>query len=331
MTFNIRREAIGLVGALCALGALTAPAAQAATYTPVASYADPLGGRTALLGINNAGWLTGSVGYLDGTTQGLVRDAGGAYAVFSLGAFTQGRAISEANQVSGYALDAALNLATGTEFTRTAAGAVDILQNPNNGQDLRGIAQGMNAAGAIVGDYYTGVGSERRGYILDGSTFTELNIPGSPGLLTRARAVTDAGDIAGWTTNAGVTQGFILSGGVYQFISAPGGADTTTFEDLNIHGVAVGNFIDVGGFSHAFTYDIHTNAFTNLEIAGATSVQAFGINDLGQVILTTDLLRGPNNFIYDPNAVPEPGTWALMVLGFGVAGAAVRRRRLAPA
>jgi hypothetical protein len=30
-------------------------------------------------------------------------------------------------------------------------------------------------------------------------------------------------------------------------------------------------------------------------------------------------------------AAPEPGVWALMVLGFGLAGAALRRRRLSPA
>ena len=31
------------------------------------------------------------------------------------------------------------------------------------------------------------------------------------------------------------------------------------------------------------------------------------------------------------NPIPEPGAWALMILGFGVAGAALRRRRTAPA
>jgi len=332
-TSRMQRGGLRTVGVLCAAGAMmaAAPAAQAATYTPVASYVDPLGGRTALLGINNAGWLTGSLNYADGTSQGLVRDAGGAYTAFSLGAFTQGRAISEANQVSGYALDAGLILGptSGTEFTRTAGGVVDVLQNPGNGQDLHGIAQGMNTSGAIVGDYFTGVGNERRGYVLDGSTFTTLSIPGQPLTSTRARAITDAGDIAGWTSSASGTQGFVLSGGVYQFFSAPGGVTNTTFEDLNIHGVAVGNFTDVGGLSHAFTYDIHSNVFTELTIAGATSIQAFGINDLGQVIVTTNLERGPNNFIYDPNAVPEPAMWALMLLGFGSAGAAIRRRRVA--
>ncbi|MFN9848492.1 MAG: PEPxxWA-CTERM sorting domain-containing protein [Alphaproteobacteria bacterium] len=33
------------------------------------------------------------------------------------------------------------------------------------------------------------------------------------------------------------------------------------------------------------------------------------------------------NFTYDVGAIPEPGTWALMIGGFGLAGAMLRRRR----
>lgn len=56
------------------------------------------------------------------------------------------------------------------------------------------------------------------------------------------------------------------------------------------------------------------------------------------------LIFGPNDGNYRDNsgkfditlyqlgtsAVPEPATWAMMITGFGLAGMAVRRRRLAP-
>jgi hypothetical protein len=324
------RRGVSALAAACALGAALGVHTQAAaaTYTAIPSYVDPLGGRTSLLGINNAGWLTGSLNYPDGSGQGLVRDAGGAYTTFSVDAFTQGRAISETNVVSGYATDGSSSLLTATEFTRAPGGTVTVLQNPDTATDLYGIAQGMNASGAIVGDFATGFGAQRHGYLLDGGVFTELTIPGDPTTSTRARGITDAGDIAGWISPiSGITQGFILSGGVYTFFSAPGAVGNTTFEDLNNNGIAVGNYSDAGGFSHAFFLNTNTNVFKELHIAGATSLQAFGINDLGQVIITTDLATGPSNFLYDPNGVPEPGTWAVMVMGFAGLGAMLRRRR----
>ena len=68
--------------ALVALGA--AGIAQAGTLTPIASYVEA-GSSTSVLGINNAGWMTGSVTHADGSTQGFSRDAAGTYTLFSVG------------------------------------------------------------------------------------------------------------------------------------------------------------------------------------------------------------------------------------------------------
>src|SRR5207237_9847714 len=66
----------------------------------------------------------------------------------------------------------------------------------------------------------------------------------------------------------------------------------------------------------------------------ATNVTAFWLIDLGNTstnILTFTDGQGSSNaqiFAVDPTpGVPEPSTWAMMLLGFGAAGVAVRRSR----
>jgi hypothetical protein len=71
------------------------------------------------------------------------------------------------------------------------------------------------------------------------------------------------------------------------------------------------------------------NTFSNYEIsftAGqAGTAQAFvgtsSKDNIGPLV---------DNIVLSTNAVPEPATWAMMIMGFGLIGAAARRRRLAP-
>src|SRR5687767_9962126 len=60
---------------------------------------------------------------------------------------------------------------------------------------------------------------------------------------------------------------------------------------------------------------------------------ALGSNDLfpvgtvvGQQFTTLTEDQMPEHVHSLPAAIPEPGTWALMIAGFGLAGAALRRR-----
>src|SRR5262249_44876880 len=159
---------------------------------------------------------------------------------------------------------------------------------------------------AVVGDFYHTVGADLvdSGYILSGSSFTVLTVPGSPLNRMTARGINNAGEVVGWANVGGVTEGYVYDAGVYQFISDPNAVTGTFSESLNTHGIAPGKWNDASGDSHAFEYDTHTGVFTEINVPGATNENAFGIDDLGRVVINTDIAVGPNNFIF--TAAPEP-------------------------
>ena len=65
-------------------------------------------------------------------------------------------------------------------------------------------------------------------------------------------------------------------------------------------------------------------AFTTLDPFGSTAVTANGINDKGTIVGFYGAADG--NTIGFETTVPEPSTWAMMVLGFAGLGYAATRR-----
>ena len=128
------------------------------------------------------------------------------------------------------------------------------------------------------------------------------------------------------TTGATATSGggVINGDAVSLFINPTPGAtsispDGQWFYDNQVTpGPTNGGFLFTG-IAHQF-YNIWSNGAG----LGPTAGQ-MGISDAGS---TTYI--GPGNGVLTLTAVPEPATWALMLGGFGLAGAALRRRSLVP-
>lgn len=294
---------------------------NADTLTSIADYVGPNVVATGLLGINNAGWTTGAVNFSDGTAQGFVRDPNGVYTLFSNTAypaadFTSGRAISNSNTVIGYS---SINGGTSHDFRgfqRVADGSISLLTRPSDGLLLAGIAQGINDSGVIVGNYRAQVGGvgpyRNHGYILDGNNFTDLSIAGLPGASVNARGIANDGTVVGFAYDGTTgTRAFIYSSGQRTYFTYPddldpSGLHTTIFEAINNNGQILGSHTvyDVNGNGHlqAFSFDMATQAFTDIVIPGAQTVQTFGINDAGNFVVNSD----SGQFIYSPTGPSAP-------------------------
>ena len=121
---------------------------------------------------------------------------------------------------------------------------------------------------------------------------------------------------------------------------------------------ALGTFISsanfIAPFTVAFGNGISNFTFSNVSASGTTA-QAFDINGnllasvdfsafpgtftlnasgIRSVTFTGGTQFGVDDFSYEGSAlagvVPEPGVWALMILGFGIVGGAMRRRKSLP-
>ncbi|WP_277978683.1 PEPxxWA-CTERM sorting domain-containing protein [Sphingomonas phyllosphaerae] len=156
---------------------------------------------------------------------------------------------------------------------------------------------------------------------LGGSNF------GTPGLSV---AITGAGS-SDVTFRSGPSSDF----GYFQ-VSASG-AGSTTFDPASF---VSDRRVYFNGFDNGFYGDPAGTAFTNLPV-NVRPIPASGACRLGSdgplpPFNDDDMcgtVRYTLTYDYTPfgAAVPEPATWAMMVLGFGLAGAAIRRRRAAGA
>ena len=330
MKFRDLLAAVAL-SALFASSVLFASAAQAkASWTMIPLYTDPATGDPDVpVAINDAGWMTGNIFYdADGDADGFLRSPQGVYSSFTVGVDTEPRGIGPNNRVvgasyvgPGYDFD---------EFSRDADGTVTWLRNPGTGLLLDGFAQGQDSNGDIVGDYLTGpdgMSGPVHGYILNGSSFTDLSFPGSTE--TKARGINDNGVVVGYEESGGAASGLIDNHGTMITYDHPGADGGTFFEGVNDQGLIVGqwdHFAPDGPHIHLFLYDLASGSTREVITPDHAEItQAFGVNNSGQMVVISD-----NVWLFNANAVPEPGAWAMMLIGLGAVGAVMRRRTSRP-
>ena len=111
------------------------------------------------------------------------------------------------------------------------------------------------------------------------------------------------------------------------------GCDSSDLRGINASGTAVG-FSQNGGCAtvgglwdwNGNGYDVYDINSLVVNLGGWDLFAPQGINDAGQIVgFGFDEFGVNRGWLLE--AVPEPGTWAMLIGGFGMVGAAARRRR----
>ena len=145
-------------------------------------------------------------------------------------------------------------------------------------------AVGINDAAQIVGQFIGATG--KLGFLDTQGSFTSIGFPGAH--TTAALGINSGGLIVGTYRDASsIDHGFLFSAATSTFIpiNVPGSTNTAG-QGINGEDQIVGYFSDASG-THGF---LDTGgSFTSIDVPGASfqgqaTTEAFGINDLGQII-----------------------------------------------
>jgi hypothetical protein len=202
---------------------------------------------------------------------------------------------------------------------------------------------GLNDSGLLTGTIMLGP-FHTEPFIQDGATLTTLGTFGGT-YLSVGYAINSAGEATGQTSSEVGPVAYIYDGNnivnIGSLLSDPAAFEYSVSKAIylssgraiNDHGVVVGDSLYDGGGGrafHAFVYGDDGIADLNDLIDPASGwelTNAYDVNELGQIV-GKGLYNGEQRgFILTPlsAAVPEPASWALMIGGFAMAGATLRR------
>lgn len=154
---------------------------------------------------------------------------------------------------------------------------------------------GINNSGQIAG--YFGIGSAghpNQGYTImppySQGSYTYENFPGS--VQTQVTGLNNSGVNVGFYADANNNNfGFVDKNGTFTAVIDPNTPNPTPgtpsgmnqLLGINDHGIAAGFYLDAAGNTHGYLYNTNTSGFTAVNVIGAVSVTATGINNNGVI------------------------------------------------
>ena len=111
--------------------------------------------------------------------------------------------------------------------------------------------------------------------------------------------------------------------------------DVTPGNTFTLNSFDIGSYLNVSRSVTVSVFNLDYNLLTTYNLAVAGSPQSNGF--VGFTTSTGYILQvgpdgyngGISNLSFSTNAVPEPANWAMLIAGFGLVGATLRRRRAA--
>jgi PEP-CTERM motif len=155
----------------------------------------------------------------------------------------------------------------------------------------------------------------QQAFSFNGITFTNINALLPANLNSQATGVNNAGTVVGFYQYNSTPDfsAFVDKGGVITSFQFPDSISTQAL-GINDKGEIVGDYITGG---ETFGFLDNGGMFSTINPLGATSTTANGINDNG---VTVGFYTAADGNTIGFATVPEPSTWAMMLLGFAGLG-----------
>ncbi len=282
---------------------------------------------SAAYGINDAGQIVG------GNSAFLWSSTGGYQNISANGTFYVAKDINNGGTAVG---DGASTIQGTVAYTWDAIHGAHPLMGPTVTGESH--ATSINDAGQITGTSEHGANTTAFFYNPGDTNFQSIGTLSSLGFSSSyGTGINAAGQIAGLSTNgADGRHGFLWSSsdGMIDLGDLAGGENYSVSLGINDAGYVVGNSGAVNG-RHGFLWS-STGGMVDLNglisnANGFTVWEGDAINNVGQIVGYGTTATGAfHAFLLTPDtvgAVPEPATWAMMLVGFGAVGYGVRRGR----
>ena len=308
-------------------------------------------------GINNANV---AVGMDMSNNAGMVWSGGAAASALPMPAGSVGSqafAINDAGQIAGQIGGGPLW--GGVRWDPNGAGGYDpsqlgFLMNGSSTSYATGPGVGINNGGTAVINqiwpYYNAARSGPAGTTVISGTDGRDPLGPQPDLRPAnfcwdtqcvfiGKAINDAGTVVGGgnpsTGSTAEYRPFIWTmGGVTMLpVTTPGGGINGFANGVNDNGVVVGG-VWYASFDHRATMwtqsgsgwtQTYLNELLPADSPWGTLTEAVDVNEHGQIIGWGNYMGAPHIFLLTP-AIPEPGTWAMLLTGLGLLGFVARRR-----